>query len=149
MQSDRSLTGLRLILADSNDDVCRIFRFSVQVVVKDLLDTGGVSDLGVESGARIVRYHPITTTQRVLHGPPGMIARSRLDVPDIPGVPVELTGLNGSHYRVLVADRATSSVHQPGALLEMVEQFVVDQPAGGLIKRSIDCDNITLGHEFL
>ena len=31
----------------------------------------------------------------------------------------------------------------------MAKQFVVDQPAGSLVKGSIDSDNITFGDEFL
>ena len=149
MQSDRSLTGLRLIPADPNDHVHRILGFVIQIVVKDLLDPSGVSDLCVESGAGVVRYHSVAPAQRVLHGPPWMIAGSRLDVPDIPRVSIESTTLNGPRYRVLVADRATSGVHQPGSLFEVSEELVVDQPEGSLVKWSVDRDDITLGDKFL
>lgn len=143
------LTSTRFILANPHDDIGTVLGSSVQVVIDDLLDTIGVSGLGVESGSRVVRYHPVTTTQRVLHSSPGVISGSRLDVPDVPGVPVELTALYSCGYCVLVADRATSGVHQPCTILEMLEEASVDQPTSTLVEWSINRDNVTLRDEFL
>jgi hypothetical protein len=52
-----------------------------------------------------------------------VILGSRLDIPDIPGVSIELATLDGLGDRLLVADRATSGVHEPCALLEVLEKF--------------------------
>lgn len=109
--SDCLLTGFRLVFADSNDDVDSILRCSIQVVVDYLLDTVGISDLGVEGGSGVVRNHSVATTKGVLHGPPGVIAGSRLDIPDISGVSAELTTVHSLGDCVFVADRTTSGVH--------------------------------------
>jgi len=122
---------------------------SVQVVINDLLDTIGVSGLGIESCARVVRYHPVTTTQGVLHGSPGVISGSGLDVPDVPRVSIEFTALDGRGDCFFVADRATSGVHQPRTILEVLEQAGVDQPTGTLMQWSVDRDDVALGDEFL
>ena len=148
-QSDGSLTGSCLVLADSNYYIGRVLRSSVQIVIDDLLDTIGVSDLGVEGCPGVVRYHPVTTTQGVLHGPPWVVAGSRLDVPDIPGVPPELAAPYSSGDCVFITDRATSGVHQPCTPLKMLEQLGIDQPTGTLMKRSVNGNNVTLGDEFL
>ena len=111
MKRDYSLTGLRLVLSNSNDNIDGFLRFSTQVVINDLLDTSGISDLGVESCTGIVGYHPVTSAQGVLHGPPGVIRGSGLHIPDIPGVTVELTTLECPGYRALIADRTASSVY--------------------------------------
>jgi len=149
VQSDRSLTGFRLVLAESNDEVGRVLGCSVQVVVDYLFDTVGISDLGVEGCSGVVRNHPVATARGVLHGPPGVIAGSRLDIPDIPRVSAELAALYGLGDCVFVADRTTSGVHQPCTLLEVVEELGVDQPTSSLVKWSVDCDNVALGDEFL
>ena len=96
-----------------------------------------------------MRYHPVATAQGILHGPPGMILWGRLDVPDIPGVPVELTALYGSGDRVLVAYRTAGGVHQPCTILKVLEQIGVDQPTGFLVKWSVDGDDVAPGNEFL
>jgi len=149
VQGGDPLTSTRLVLANPHDDIGTVLGFSVQVVIDDLLDTIGISDLGVESGSRIVRDHPVTTAQGVLYCSPGVISGSRLDVPDVPGVSVELAALYSRGDCVLVADRATSGVHQPCTVLEVLEQAGVDQPTGTLMKWSIDRDDVALGNEFL
>ena len=148
-QSDGSLTGSCLVLADSNYDIGRVLRSSVQIVIDDLLDTIGVSDLGAEGCPRVVRYHPVTTTQGVLHSPSWVVAGNRLDVPDIPGVPPELTAPYSSGDCVFITDRATSGVHQPCTPLEMLERLGIDQPTGTLVKWSVDGNDVAPGHEFL
>ena len=122
---------------------------SVQIVADNLLDTIGVSDLGVEGCPGVVRYHPVTTAQGVLHGPPRVIAGSGLDVPDIPGVSSELAALYGPGDCVSITDRTTSGVHQPCTPLEMLEQLGVDQSTGSLVKWSVDGNNVALGDELL
>ena len=149
MQRGGSLTGFRLVLANSNDNIGGLLGFSVQVVIDDLFGTIGVSGLGVESGARVVRHHPVTAAQGILHGPPGVILGSGLDIPDVPGVPIELTTLYGCSDCFLVTDRATSGVHQPRAVLEVSEQIGIDQPTGLLVKWGIDRDNVAPGDKFL
>ena len=120
-QSDGSLAGSCLVLADSSYDIGRVLGSPVQIVIDDLLDTIGVSDLGAEGCPRVVGYHPVTTTQGVLHGPSWVVAGNRLDVPDIPGVSPELAARHSLGDRVFITDCATSGVHQPSAPLEMLE----------------------------
>ena len=149
MQGGHSLTSFCLVLANSDDDIGRILGSSIQIVIDNLPGPTGVSGLGVEGSAGVVRYHSVTTAQWILHGSPGVITGSRLDIPDIPGVSVELTTLYSLSDCPFVADRATSGVHQPRTLLEMAEQLGVDQPTGGLVKWSVDSDNVAFGDEFL
>jgi len=114
-----------------------------------VLHTSRIAGLGVEGGAGVVRYHSVATAQRVLHSPPWVIARSRLDVPDIPRVPSELTVLYSPGDCIFITDRTTSGVHQPCTPLEMPEQLVVDQPTGTLVERSVDGNDVAPGDKFL
>ena len=149
VQRGGSLTGFRLVLAYSNNDIDSVLGSSVQVVVDNLLDAIGVSGLSIESGAGVVRHHPVTAAQWILHGPPGVVFWGRLDVPNVPGVPVEFTALYCSGDCILIADRAASGVHEPCTLLEVLEQIGIDQPTSALVKWSIDRDNVAFGDEFL
>ena len=149
MQRGDPLTSTRLVLANPDDDICSVLGSTVQVVIHNLLDTIGVSDLGVESGARVVGYHPVTTAQGVLHGPPWVISGSRLDVPDVPRVSVELAALHSRGDCGFIANRATGGVHQPCTILEMLKQAGVDQPTGTLVKWTVNRNDVALGDEFL
>lgn len=134
----------------------------VEIVLNDLLGAVGVSALGVESGARVMGDHPVTTTEGVLHGPPGVVLGSGLDIPDIAGITPKLTALDSLSDGILVADGTTSGVHEPSvtvlsfwilrvgyshlprAFLEMLEEVSIDEVTGTVVEGSVDGNDVTL-----
>jgi hypothetical protein len=91
-----------------------------------------------------MRDHPVPGAQRVLHRPPRVVARRWLDIPHVSGIAVQLTGLDGRCDGIFVADRATGSVDEPGAFLEMREEVGVDETDGAFVQRTVDGDDVTL-----
>lgn len=74
---------LGLILAETDDDVARCLRLAIEIVVDDGLRPVGVALLGIERRARVMRDHAVSTAERVLDRSQDVVARRRLDVPDI------------------------------------------------------------------
>ena len=137
--------GRGLTLSDNN--VGRLLRLISEVVLQYLLCARRVAKLGVEGSARVMRYHAVSATDRVLHRAPWVVLRGRLDIPDITSIAVDLTALDGSSDSVLVADRATRGVDEPCALLEVLEQLLVHEPARPLVQRAVDGDDVALRDE--
>ena len=84
--------------------------------------------------------------------------------PNISAVSVQVTTFEGLLDRQSIDDRATSSIHQPGPLLHLGDELLVEQALGLLVQRAVlqgqptakrmvyktyDCDHITLGHQVL
>jgi hypothetical protein len=78
-----------------------------------------------------------------------MVLRRRLDVPHIARVSVQVAGLDGVGDRVLVANRAARGVDEPRALLEVLEQVRVNEPARALVQRAVDRDDVALRDKVL
>jgi hypothetical protein len=144
-----TLTSFGLVLAKAHNDVLWLLRLSGKVILEDRPGTSRVASLRIERSARVVRNHSISSTERVLHGAPGVIPRCGLHVPHITRVSVQLSALDGRSDRILVANGTTSSVNEPSALLEVLEQFSVNESAGSLVQRAVDCDDVALGYHFL
>src|SRR5918998_4239870 len=107
-------------LAAVDDQVLVRDRAVVEPALQDLAGAGGVAGLGRQAGARGVWGHTV-----VGHGPPGMILRSGLGVPDIAGVAGELARLERPHDRVAVADLAARGVDEVCAAAHCAEELVV------------------------
>lgn len=60
-----------------------------------------------------------------------------------------MSRLEGRSDSVLVANGTTSSVDEPCALLEVLEEFSVDESASTLVERAVDGDDVTLRDELL
>jgi hypothetical protein len=78
-----------------------------------------------------------------------MVFRRRLHVPHVARVPVQVAGLDGIGDRVLVADRAACGVDEPRALLEVLEQVRVHEPARALVQGAVDRDDVALRDKVL
>lgn len=50
----------------------------------------------------------------------------------------------GTGDRIFVADRTTGSVHEPGALLEVLQEIVIHETPSTFVKGTVDGNNITL-----
>jgi len=133
-----------LIFAKANNDILRFLGLVSQVVLKNALGTVGIASLSIEGGTRIVRHHSVSTAEGVLHCAPDVILGSRLDVPNITRISRQLTTLESLSNSIFVADGTTSSVNEPGALLEVFQKFSVDESPCSFVQRAIDCNNITL-----
>ena len=142
-----TLTGLGHVARLANDDVRRVLRLVGEVPGDDVLDAVSVARLRVEGRARVMRDHAVAGAQRVLHRAPRVVLRGRLDIPDITSIAVDLTALDGSSDSVLVADRATRGVDEPCALLEVLEQLLIHEPACPLVQRAVDGDDVALRDE--
>ena len=117
----------------ADDDVSRLLRLALEVVLQDLLRAGRIARLRIQSGARVVRGHTVSAAKRVLHVAPGMVLGRGLDVPDVACVAVELPGLDRGGDVLGVADRAAGGVDEPGAFLEVFEEVGVDEVAGAFV----------------
>ena len=138
------LTGLGLVSSLANDDVGRVLRFTGEVVLEDRLRTVGVASLGIECRATVVRYHTVTTANRVLHRAPDVVLGCGLHVPDVTRVTRELTRLEGRGDGVLVTDGTTRGVDEPCTLLEVLKEISVDEAASTLMERAVDGDDVAL-----
>ena len=112
----KRLTSLRLVATHTDDNVLWFLRGARKVVVDDALRSLSIARLRVESSARVVRDHAVTTTNGVLHVPPWVILGGRLDIPDITRVSRQLPALERLCDGIPVADRSTGGVHEPSAL---------------------------------
>lgn len=50
----------------------------------------------------------------------------------------------GTGNSILVANRTTSRVHEPGTLLEVLQEIVVDETLGAFVEWAVDSHDITL-----
>lgn len=131
------------------DDVLGLLVFTGEVVLEDALGSGSVASLRIEGRPGVMRDHTVTTTEGVLHGTPDVVLRGRLDVPDIAGVTRKVTAGQSTGNSILVTDGTTSGVDEPSALLEVLQEFVVDETAGTFVQRAVDGHDITLGYQVL
>ena len=129
---------------DANDDVRRLLRLPLEVVLEDLPRALSIARLRVERRARVVRDHPVPAAERVLHVPPRVVLRRGLHVPDVARVAVELPGLERGGDVLGVADRAARGVHDPRALLEVLQELGVDEALGAIVEGRVDCDDVAL-----
>ena len=106
---------------------------ALEVVLQDLLRALRIARLRVECRARVVRHHAVPTPKWILHIPPRVVLRCRLDVPHITCVSVELAGFHGVGDGVFVADCAAGGVDEPGAFLEVFEEVGVDEVTGAFV----------------
>lgn len=96
-----------------------------------------------------MRNHAVSTTKRVLHRAPDVVARSGLLVPNVTGIATELTRFECSSDSVLVTDGTASSIDEPSSLLEVREELSVNEVAGSVVERGVDGDDIASGNELL
>lgn len=83
------------IISVDNDNITWSLFLALEVVFKDLLDTRGVSGLGIESSTGHMWDHCVSTgAALVLHGAPGVILGSGLREPDITAVSTEMARFN-------------------------------------------------------
>ena len=129
---------------DADDDVRRLLRPALEVVLKDLFRARRIARLRVERRARVVWHHAVPAAQRVLHVPPRVVLRRGLHVPHVARVAAELPGLERGGDVCGVADRAARGVHDPRALLEVREELGVDETFGAVVEGRVDRDDITL-----
>ena len=85
-------------MAILDDNIAGSLRLTGKVILKDLLDTSGVSSLRIERSARHVRNHGVSTRLGALvgHGTPRVITRSGLREPYITTVSTEVPRFNSS-----------------------------------------------------
>lgn len=124
-------------------------RLVVEVILQDLLGTIGVAELRIEGGTGVMRDHAIATAERVLHRTPRVVLGRRLDIPYITRIAVDLACLDSCSDGLLVTDRTTSGVHEPCALLEVLEQVGIHEPARTLVQGAVHRHNVTLGDKLL
>jgi len=141
--------SLRLVLAQSHNNVPGLLGLASEIVLEDTLRAGSVASLSVEGRPGVMRNHAVTTTERVLHGAPDVVFRRGLDVPDIAGVTREVAAFQCPSNSIFVANRAASRVNEPGTLLEVLQEFVVHETPGSLVKRAVDGDDIALRDQLL
>lgn len=132
-----------------NDDVRRLLRLVVEVILQDLLGTIGIAELRVEGGTGVMRDHPIATAERVLHRTPRVVLGRRLDIPYITRISVDLASLDSCSHGLLVTDRTTGGVHEPCALLEVLEQVGIHEPACTLVQGAVHGHDVALGDKLL
>src|SRR5690606_36250187 len=120
-------------LAAVDDEVLLPDRRAVQPRLQDLPGAGGVAGLGGQRGTGHVRGHPV-----VRHGPPRVVRRGGLGVPDVAGVPGQPAALQRAHDRVAVGDPRPGRVDQVGAALHGAEQLVAEQALGLGVQRGVD-----------
>lgn len=75
--------SLSFVLPEPDNDVLRLLRLILEIILEDALCARSVSGLRVESSARIVGNHAIATSKRVLHRAPNMVLGGWLHIPDI------------------------------------------------------------------
>lgn len=141
-------------------------RLVVEVVLEDALDTISVASLCVQGRARVVRNHAVTAAERVLHRTPDVVFGCGLDVPDVTSVACtklsvrvprqmqwlgtrKVSALEGLCDGIFVTDGTSSSVNEPGSLLEMREEFFVDEALRSLVQGAVDGDDVTLMSDTL
>ena len=116
---------------------------------QDVLDTSGVTSLGIDGGSRHVRNGGISTSPWVLGVTHRVVLWCWLDVPDVATVTTELTRLESLCDILLDDNGTTGGVDQPSTWLHLGEELLVEQALGLLVERAVDGDNITLGKHVL
>lgn len=96
-----------------------------------------------------MRDHAIATAERVLHRTPRVVLGRWLDIPYITRIAIDLAGLHSCRDGLLIANRTTSGVHEPCALLEVLEQVGIHEPARTLVQGAVHGHNVALGDEIL
>lgn len=79
-----------LVFSEPDNDVRRPLRLAGEVVFENILRSLRIPRLCIKRGTRVVRRHGVSTSQTVLHRPPYVIFRRRLDVPYISPVTCEI-----------------------------------------------------------
>ena len=67
-----------------------------------------------------------------------MVLGRWLNVPNVARIAVQLARLESLSDVFSLADRAAGRIHEPCALLEVLEQVFVDKAAGAFVKRRVD-----------
>jgi len=137
------------IVTVDDDDICMVLLLACKETAKNILGARGITSLGVEGRATVMRHHTVTSPQLVLHRPPRVVLGSWLNIPDVTGVTGELAALEGCLDGHAVADSTTGGVDEPSTLLEVLEEFGIDETAGSFVQGAVDGDDIAHGDHFL
>lgn len=156
------------IVTVNADDICGLLLLAFEVAGEDILDTIGVSLLGVEGGTGVMSDHGISAVLFLaveLHCSPWVVLRGGLLLPDITTVASDVALVDGISdvlsdansttigrkeatsqcllgWLVGVHDSLPSSVDDPSALLHPGELLLVDEMLGSLVQRSVDREDI-------
>src|SRR5471030_3410872 len=76
------------------------------------------------------------------HGPPRMIARSRLREPDIACIARELAGFQRTHNGVAIHDLASCRVDDVSTTLHLADHLLVEKMLRFRVQRTVDSDDI-------
>lgn len=126
-------TGFGLVLAIADNDILFLLTSTLEVVVKNTLDSLGIASLGIQSSTRVMGHHAISTSKRVFRRTPDVVLWSRLNVPYIASVAAKLTAQKGGSNIILVADGTTSGVNEPRAFFEMLQEVTVNESTGAFM----------------
>lgn len=78
-----------------------------------------------------------------------MIPRRRLHIPHIPAIAPQMPAIDSVSDSLGIADGAARGVDEPGALLDVLYRFVVDEVARAFVEGRVYCYYVALGEEFL
>lgn len=120
-----------------------------EVAVQDSLGTLRVADLGIDRGTGHVGSHGVAAAPRALDVAQRVVLGSGLGEPDVTTVSAEVAGLDGLSNVLLDDDGATGGVDEPGALLHLGNEVLVEETASLLVERAVDGDDVALGEHLL
>lgn len=138
------------VITTNDDQILRsVVMLARKVRLEDRFGTIGVSLLSIEGGTRHVWNHGVSTTEWVLCVAEWVVLWCWLWEPDITSVTAEVAGSKSLGNIFLDDDGTTGGVNQPGSLLHLGDQLLVEETASLLVERAVDGDNITLSKHLL
>jgi hypothetical protein len=120
-----------------------------EVRVEDGLCALCVALLRVDRGARHVGDHGVASAPGVLCVAERVVLGRGLGEPDVAAVAAELAGLEGFGDVLLDDDGAAGCVDEPGALLHLGEEVLVEEAARLLVERAVDGHDVALREHLL